>query len=124
MSRTRLALLVVAPILAVYWRVLYIATHIHSGPKLPGQSDKLIHFAAYMVLGILAAAAVRLLVRGGWWKYAVVWLVLTLYGAADELTQTPPRQPDWKDWAMDTAGAAFGVAALANFRRKKSLPAE
>ena len=48
----------------------------------------------------------------------------TLYGAADELTQTPPRQPDWKDWAMDTAGAAFGVAALANFRRKKSLPAE
>lgn len=91
---------------------------------LPGglfpQSDKLVHAAAYAVLGALLAIALggRRLGRLG------LWLALGLavaYGASDEWHQSfvPGRQPSLGDLAADTIGALAGILALARPWRRE-----
>ena len=75
--------------------------------KLP--NDKLMHFAAFAVLGLLALGQAQ------GYRQAAAWLVgLTLAGAAIECLQqlVPDRGFSWRDIAANTAGVAFaGVAA-------------
>jgi VanZ family protein len=74
---------------------------------LAHQSDKLVHFLAYALLGALlargqSAAAVP----------AVVAMVLgVVYGASDEWHQSfvPGRSVSAVDWLADSAGAIAGV---------------
>jgi len=94
---------------ALVWTALLFA--VSSRTSLPvdlhSGSDKLAHFAAYAVLGVLLA-------RGQWMAgIAVLWPVLigVAIGGLDELYQgtVPNRHSDVGDWIADSLGVAFGV---------------
>ena len=97
------------------------ATSWPSPPALPNQSDKLVHFSSYALLGGSVAWA------AGWRRLrrVMAWVcLLTLLGALDEWHQQfiPGRRMDVRDWVADTAGAVTGlflVTALA--RRRESV---
>lgn len=73
--------------------------------------DKLVHVAAYGLLGLLAALA-----YGGRWRTmatagAVLFAMLAVWGVLDELTQPMfGRQSDASDWISDLVGIALGLA--------------
>lgn len=98
--------------------MLLAATHT-PGASLPDAGlrfhDKLIHFAAYAVLAVLAAAGSAS--RGGRLpaaSAAVVMSAIAVTAAADEFTQPwVGRTCDPFDWLADVAGAAVGVGAYA-----------
>lgn len=84
-----------------------------SVPLPPRLSDKVVHFAAYAVLGVLATRAV-----GGGLPTAVgaatalaAWGIGSGYGALDEVHQlfVDGRSADVKDWYADATGTAIGV---------------
>jgi hypothetical protein len=74
--------------------------------------DKLLHMAAYGVLGLLAALA-----YGGRWQTTLsaaiaLFVLLTAWGMVDELTQPLfGRLADSSDWVFDIIGSAIGLAA-------------
>lgn len=97
----------------VYFAILFIATHIPI-PSSPGASttfDKWFHFGGYAVLTILVLAGWELTIGALQPKhYFAVWLVGTLYGAIDEITQIPvSRTCDVNDWAADVLGIVMGM---------------
>jgi len=106
---------------AVYAVVLVAATHYPKpeeflGPNAP--SDKLLHFLAYGVLGLLAAAT--LLAYGRWSRpqAAKLFVALALAAIVDEVTQPLfSRAAEPLDWVFDVIGLAIGmllVAAVSN----------
>jgi len=112
--RTSLAALI------LYWLALAVATHIPKPPDIPlEQGDKLVHLAAYALLAFLAAvcwSAYRSPLRKR--HLLVLFALLSLYAAVDELTQIPfGRQADLLDWLADTIGVACGIAAFAVVRK-------
>jgi VanZ family protein len=102
---------------AAYALVLVFATHYPKpeqllGPNAPG--DKTLHFIAYGVLGLLAAAT--LAAWRGWSVRDGLRLAATLaaFGAIDEMTQPFfSRAADPLDWVYDLIGIACGLAAVA-----------
>jgi hypothetical protein len=74
--------------------------------------DKLLHMAAYGVLGLLAALA-----YGGRWQTTLsaaiaLFVLLAVWGFVDELTQPLfGRLADMNDWVCDLIGGAIGLAA-------------
>lgn len=105
-------------LLGVYWLAIFTATH---WPRLdiPGgrvllSSDKLLHFTAYMILGLLLTWSLATLprwrrrgilgmltYRRGAMALAVIGIV-ALYGAFDELTQPlAGRSTELLDWLAD-----------------------
>lgn len=100
-----------------YTGVLVWATHHPKPERIVGTnppSDKLLHVAAYAVLGTLVAltlgAAGRLSLRSG----LAVAAGLAAFAALDEATQPLPwfrRSADPLDWVFDVAGVALGLAA-------------
>jgi len=74
--------------------------------------DKLLHMAAYGVLGLLAALA-----YGGRWQTTLsaaiaLFVLLAAWGIVDELTQPLfGRLADASDWACDLIGGGIGLAA-------------
>jgi VanZ family protein len=103
---------------AAYSVVLVAATHYPKpeeflGPNAP--SDKLLHFMAYGVLGLLAAAT--LLAYGRWNPRSSLKLLVALALAAivDEATQPLcSRAADPLDWVFDVIGLAIGIALIAS----------
>ena len=102
-------------ITACYWGVLFTLTHLPPQhlPHGPG-SDKLHHFAAYMVLSFILGATL-------WQAFParrrvvplLVLLVAALYGGFDEITQIlVHRDCELNDWLADISGAAFAGAVL------------
>jgi len=95
--------------------LLFFASAQSTLPELPGApSDKLEHFAAYGVLGLLVVWAV---VAGQWRSITLRTVVVAVaissaYGYADEYHQlfVPNRSYDLMDWAADTTGAAVAAA--------------
>src|SRR5688572_22333236 len=76
---------------AIYLLVLFAATHMpfesHGGISY---SDKVVHYAAYAILTVLVLLGWQLTIGVLQPKhYFAVWLVGTLYGAIDEVTQIP-----------------------------------
>ena len=74
--------------------------------------DKLLHMAAYGVLGLLAALA-----YSGRWRpmtsaAITLFALLAAWGAVDEVTQPLfGRLADPSDWVYDLIGGAIGLAA-------------
>lgn len=104
---------------ALLWAVaLFVASSRPTVPVDLGDGrDKLAHFLAYTVLGLLLARAQTL---GG----HRVWLALVLglaYAASDELHQrfVPGRSADLADLAADALGVAAGVAF---YHRRRTRP--
>jgi VanZ family protein len=75
--------------------------------------DKLLHFLAYAVLGMLFLRALKrsALGRRDSLVFALAVLFTGLYGATDELHQyfVPTRSADWWDLLADFLGGWFGV---------------
>ncbi len=115
------ALLVRLPIssalLAAYWLALFVATHtpvrVARGAKLPW--DKLVHFGSYGVLALMLAWTVHGRSQLTRLSALLLFGVIALYGAVDELTQrlVPSRSADFADWVADCAGGAIGLTAFA-----------
>jgi VanZ family protein len=83
---------------------------------LANVSDKFLHFAGYVPLGILL---VRSFARARWsevGRRAVLGAIAAgvLYGASDEFHQhfTPGREPDLLDFFVDAAAVSLGAAAV------------
>jgi VanZ family protein len=103
---------------AVYAVMLVAATHYPRpeeflGPNAP--SDKLLHFMAYGVLGLLAAAT--LLASGRWTPQSGLRLftVLALAAIVDEVTQPLCyRAAEPLDWVFDVIGLALGTTIIAS----------
>ena len=105
---------------AVYWSLLFLATHVPGDGqlRLPDpipQLDKIVHAAGFAGLAVIVCAA-----ASGWWRpgaamYLAVIGILAAYAGLDELTQglVRHRQPDVKDWIADMAGAMAGVGIFA-----------
>jgi VanZ family protein len=97
----------------VYCLVLFVGTHIplEQAKALPEVSDKWIHYAAYAVLTVLVLAGWELTIGVLQPKhYFAVWLAGVLYGAFDEVSQTPVgRHCDMNDWMADVLGVVCGL---------------
>ena len=97
---------------AIYLAVLFTATHLpfesHGGVSY---ADKVVHYAAYAILTMLVLLGWQLTIGVLQPKhYFAVWLVGTLYGAMDEVTQIPVgRTADVNDWAADVLGVVTGL---------------
>lgn len=105
---------------ALLWAaVLFVLS---SRPTLPadlgGGLDKVAHFGAFAVLGLLLARGARK--RG----LSVAWPMLLgfAYAATDEIHQAfvPGRYPDAADWVADALGVVVGCFLL--YRRRAARP--
>jgi VanZ family protein len=89
-------------------------------PPLFEHQDKMMHFVAYGLLGLLFLGTMSPLATGystaqaGWST-----LLASLYGISDEFHQSfvPGRNPDVVDWAADTAGALLMTLTAAYLSR-------
>ena len=102
-------------VLAVYWLVLFVATHWPGPPRLLAVqgSDKVAHLAAYAVLAFLLARCVALRRQLTLGRYGAVLLTVILYGAVDELLQPlSGRRTEFADWLADAVGALLGLIAF------------
>ena len=83
--------------------------------------DKLLHFLAYAVLGILFFRAYSTLKFGDRRLTVIILSILSssLYGASDEIHQyfVPFRDADWLDLVADIAGSVSGVMIFSTFTR-------
>ena len=94
-------------------------------PAVPN-FDKVEHFGAYGLLGILAMDAVRRSSTLTLPKAALVAILITsAYGASDEFHQrfVPNRSCDVWDWTADTIGGIVGVAVYAAYESRRSQKA-
>jgi VanZ family protein len=102
---------------AVVVAMLAGATDLPATPRIP-HLDKLMHFGAYGLLGLLL----------GWgWLRAErrphrLWLLLfaLLLGASDEIRQArmPEREGEFADWVADALGAAAGLGLSTRYGRR------
>lgn len=107
---------------ALLWAVVLAlvggASDLPSRPAVP-HLDKVEHFAAYGILGVLLGrgwlAAGR---RPRWWLLLAFGILL---GAMDEYRQArlPFRDGDIGDWIADTLGAAMGFYLAVRVARRR-----
>lgn len=97
----------------IYCAAIYIQSSFPTTQGLPSwrHLDKLLHLAAYTILGALFFRALSS--GGGNLKRAVIFSILFtgLYGLSDEIHQAfvPGRSPEATDVAADFAGGIVGV---------------
>jgi VanZ family protein len=103
-------------LLAAYCLLIFVQSSFPSpdmGPELPGQ-DKLIHLAAYAVLGVLACRAFATLpcLKGTFVLFMAAFIFTLVFGLSDEWHQSfvPGRMADGWDLLADAAGALLGAA--------------
>ena len=114
MQLRRLSLL-----LAFAWMaLLFYLSHQPSleTPMLFSGQDKVVHAAAYGVLGLLLLAAQPLQAQGYSRQQAgISVLIASLYGLSDEIHQhfIPGRSSEVLDWVADTVGALIAASLLA-----------
>jgi hypothetical protein len=107
---------------------LFVGTHLPSGvASLPGRPlDKVPHFVGFAGLAVILAmawqtAAGKLAAR----HRCAVWIVVALYGALDEWTQSfVGRQSSVGDWIADVLGAGVALAALHVWHRQRVAPSD
>lgn len=114
LSPITVATLIAATALCLYWAVIFYATHTKLPPGLlPGNSDKLMHFVAYAVLGALLISVRATRGIYPWSSLWKRWAILAAYGAFDEVTQLlVNRTADVRDWLADITGAALGLGLV------------
>jgi len=116
--------------IGLYWLplVLYcLAIFIQSSFKTPGQVpdlpmiDKILHFVAYAIMGILFFRAYRTLPIGNRQLLLVLLSILSagLYGISDEIHQhfVPFRNADSMDVLADFLGSIGGVVVYTRLIR-------
>ncbi|MDF1554207.1 MAG: VanZ family protein, partial [Deferrisomatales bacterium] len=101
--------------LLAYMALLALLSHQSSLPGVDDwllRQDKVEHFLAYALLGVLAH---RALPGAGLRRLLGAVLLAGLFGVSDELHQAlvPGRDPSALDWLADALGSAAGAAAAA-----------
>lgn len=115
---------------AVYWCLLFLATHLPSLPQAvvdaPQHADKVVHLVGYAGLAFLTAMVVCR--RHRWSPRLTLTLLagLMTYGVIDELMQMPipGRHASVADWIFDSIGAAIGLAAFRMVQKNFALRRE
>jgi len=115
------------PALAWAGTIFFLSSrpHLVDGPELFPNFDKVAHFGAYSLLGLLLAHAVR----GSGLPLAAAVALGWLYGASDEWHQSfvPGRSVEALDWVADALGVLAGVYLFklwhARRRRGEAPPA-
>ncbi len=114
LSLTRRILFYWLPVV-VYCLMIFIQSSLPAAQPLAKLSygDKLVHFAAYAVLGALFLRAFR---TGNLSPSTALWASVAataLYGLSDELHQAlvPFRHADGLDWLADALGGLLGAYA-------------
>lgn len=108
--------------LLAYMAIIFALSH-QSRPPVPEVllrlSDKVLHAAEYLPLGLLLLGALG---RKSAAAAFLAWGAATLFGATDEFHQSfvPGRDASVWDLAADAAGAALGICALTAWRRWRS----
>ena len=112
----------------VYLGVLFLGTHIPVPIDLPATylgpitlEDKLVHLGLYALLTFFMLAGWELTLRRELEPkhYFAVWLVGTVYGMFDEVTQIPVgRTGDMHDWLADVVGIILGLVMFQVVRAK------
>jgi len=109
--------------LGLYWLLLFVGTHT-SSPRLYllniSASDKVLHFTAYLVLGLLFWLACYGRLRPSLRQKSFYCSVITmgLYAAVDELTQLlVKRNCEFTDWLSDMCGILTALLLLYLLRR-------
>tara|TARA_R110002020_G_scaffold199522_6_gene400987 strand:+ start:1017 stop:1460 length:444 start_codon:yes stop_codon:yes gene_type:complete len=102
-------------IFIVYSLFLLVMTHLPVEQLPPTQtSDKLLHFCAYAVQGLLVSFCLIAFRPMRWRNLIYCFLGLCLFAGIDELTQgLVGRFPEWLDWCADIAGISAGLAVAA-----------
>ncbi len=106
--------------LAVYWSLLFIATHIPVNDlgQQSGMSDKTMYWLAYLGLVFFVWLAVSPYEKVNWRK-AKVWVILAAivgYGVIDEWLQGyVGRGTEVKDFLADMIGTLVGLGLLSVF---------
>lgn len=113
--------------LTIYWLILLLATSLPSS-SVPSLSvgDKLQHFFAYAVLGLLFFLTLRIQKKYPMTRTKIIIsaiLVLLTYAAFDELHQMliPGRFCEFYDWVANAAGTFAGIGSgnfLYYFKKK------
>jgi len=100
---------------AAVWSLAILFLTSIPNPRLdvPQNSDKVVHFAVYAILGVLCARAARLR-RGDMATLLTLIAGISLFGAIDEGHQyfIPGRFPAVDDWVADSIGGIAGVAIV------------
>ena len=124
-SKSRYILIYWAPIF-IYCMLIFIQSSYPSVETIPSflLSDKLLHFSAYTLLGILFFRAFDTFPAIDNHGLTVLLSILCagLYGASDEIHQhfVPGRHADIMDVAADFAGSFAGVMIYMYFLNKKT----
>ena len=94
-----------------------------SMPQVFHFEDKLLHFAAYFVMGGLSWRAFRHLKLKGFFLAFVSLVFCSLFGLSDEWHQSfvPGRDASSLDWLADTLGSAVAVTAALIIDRRFRL---
>jgi len=111
----------------IYCLIIFIQSSFPASEHVPefDFSDKLLHAAAYAVLGLLLYRALSAMdKRISPARLIALSIFLTaLYGASDEIHQyfVPSRSAEFLDFAADAIGGCVGViAAMVIFRKRQS----
>ena len=113
--------------LILYCLLIYIQSANPSPEELPTFKfmDKLLHFVAYGVMGILFYRAYQTLRIRNQRQWLVVLSILSasLYGVSDEIHQyfVPARHAAFSDVIADILGAVCGVWLYHVWHRRKQL---
>jgi len=98
----------------VVWIAAFIATHLPA-EKLPrtAVSDKVLHFVCYFVIASLFLLTLAGLDLKRARRVAIVFCVVILYGAFDEITQMfVNRTASVLDWTADSLGVIAALLAV------------
>jgi VanZ family protein len=92
-------------------------------PMLFEFQDKLHHFTAYFMMGILASRTIRHFVMPPFMLAIVSVMFCSLYGISDEWHQSfvEGRTADSLDWVADTIGATVAMLLLTRFYSYQKL---
>ena len=109
-----------APTIVWALAILFLTSIPNPQIDAPKNSDKVLHFAVYAILGFLAGRAAQLR-RERIGAILVTVACLIVFGAVDELHQRfiPGRSAAMDDWVADSLGGVFGtaVAVLSTYRK-------
>jgi VanZ family protein len=102
-------------VLAGYWALIFVGTHLPMAPVPSDHSsriplDKIAHFSAFGLLGLLLIASIRD-IRRPFRVLLTLTAVIAAYGMLDELTQklVPSRSAEFWDWIADMLGGGTGL---------------
>lgn len=98
-----------------FWALAILLLTSIPNPNIPApkDSDKVLHFGVYAILGVLTARAAGLR-RDRFALCAAIVAGVSLFGAIDEWHQyfIPGRSPAVEDWIADSVGGLAGTLVV------------